>query len=193
MDRGKEPGSRWPRAIYWRWKRKWALIHNTASLKTVTRWNLIIVIDCWPPFLYVSHLSLCTRRLSSKTRVFMNGFCHNLVLYVHSCPPPLMKAGGLLSPHHFMLVNAQMRFFFFYKTWGSCRWPGKATADIWDYRRSWRCEPGMTWCWSVPPVHPNHRSTLGIRTWESFCRCQHTHTSASLWTLAFLSFPFVSP
>lgn len=111
------------------------------------------------------HLSFCTRRHSSKIWVFMRGFHHKLTLYVLSRPTDENR-GMRLSSHRFMLINAQMHFFL--KTWDSCRWPGKAIADTWVYRRIWRCEPGMTWCWSVLPAHPNRRSTLGIRMWERF-------------------------
>lgn len=132
---------------------------------------IIIVIDCSVQFLPLGNIHTWAFVLWDTLQwhgVFMRGFHHKLILYVPS-HPLLMKTGVRWSPHCFMLVNAQTCFFYF-KTWGSCQWPDKATADTWDYRRSWRCDPEMTWCWSVPRVHPNHRSTLGIRTWERFHR-----------------------
>lgn len=73
--------------------------------------ELIMVIDCSLQFLYVLHLSLCTQRHSSKTRVFMRGFHHNLTLYILS-HPMMMKTGVRLSPHPFMLINDHTHFFF---------------------------------------------------------------------------------
>lgn len=156
---------------------------------------IIIIIDCSVQFLPVRNIQTWAFVLWDTLQwlgVFMRGFHNKPSLYVRFMSPADENRGVRLSPHCFMLVNAETCFFFFLKTWGSCRWPELATADTWDYRRSWRCEPGMTWCWSVSQVHPNHRSTLGIRTWEHFHRRKlRQHTRLLLYEhLPSLSFCF---
>lgn len=176
-ERAREPGAG---RCCWRWRRKWTIIHNTASLKTAMRLSLLVSLLIARYSFYMFH-----------TWVFALGE----TLQRLGC---LWEASTINLPHMFSYLCWTQQVCFqvcpiscrlrlkrasFFKTWGSCRWPGKATADTWAYQRSWRCEPGMTWCWSVPPAHPNPLPTFGIKTWECFCCCKPVNTCLLLYEL----------
>lgn len=177
-----------------RWKRKWAIIHNTTSLKIVMRWSLLSsLLIAWYSFCSWETFKLeplHSHTLFTDMRVYERLSSQTYSVF---CYPVPLKTDINFSSYVFALFNAQLYFLF--KIWTSWQWRGKATADTWVYQKSWRCEPGIMWCSSVPPVHQRYRSTPGIRMWEYFhdYNFLNIHTSiimnvSSVTTLAQSSF-----
>lgn len=141
---------------------------------------IIIFIDCSVQFLYVSYLHFAVGDTLQRFECLWEASAINWH-YMFSNVSCWSQQGCV----QVCIVSCWLIFkrTSFFKTWGSCRWPGKATADTWGHQRSWRCELGMTWCWSVPPAHPNPPSTPGIKTWGHFCCCKPVNTRLLLYEL----------
>lgn len=142
------------------WKRKWVVIHNTASLKTSIRWSLL-------SSLLIAWYSLCPREpfilepIHSNVLQRPESLAAAITAKIH---PKLSKwhfervssFPASLMAHRAALLLLQFQIFMA-PVWAAGRTPSVGSIAI------YRWKLGMMWSWSVARPHRRSRPSPGPR------------------------------